>query len=99
MELMDRESRKRLQSESDSKKNQDKYVEELQVREEELQQQLSAMKTEKQRLEDTIYRLKKESMASTVMIKQMSKKAEDEKNANVSEVWLLMSLFTVSLLF
>lgn len=84
MEIMQKESRKRLESESDSKKNQDKFVEELHARELQLLQQVSTLKTDKQRLEDTIYRLKTESMASSVSLKQLEDKIDGEKIVNVS---------------
>ena len=81
---MQNETRKRMESESDSKKNQDKFVEELHAREQELLQQLSVLKTDKQRLEDTIYRLKTESMATSVTLKQLEEKLGGEKAMNVS---------------
>lgn len=84
MEIMQKESRKRLESESDSRKNQDKFLEELHAREHELLLQVSALKTDKQRLEDTIYRLKTESMEKSVTVKQLEENIDVEKNTNVS---------------
>lgn len=83
VESLQKESRKRLESESDSKKNQDRFVEELHAREQELLQQLSSLKFDKQRLEDTIYRLKTESMTSSVTLKQLEDNIEGEKSLNV----------------
>ena len=84
LELLHRESRKRLESESDSKKNQDKLVDELHAREKELQHTICTLQTDKHRLEDTIYRIKTEAMANNVALKQMKEKLEQEKTASVS---------------
>lgn len=83
---MQKESKKILESENNSKKSRDKFVEELHAREDELLQELLAIKTEKQRLEDTIYRLKTESMSTSVTLKQLEQKLEEEKNVNVGVV-------------
>ena len=93
MEIMQKESRKRLESESDSRKNQDRFVEELHAREKELLQQLSLLKNDKQRLEDTIYRLKTESMTSSVSLKQLQENFDREKNTNVSELLRCLCVF------
>ena len=92
LELLHRESRKRLESESDSKKNQDKLVDELHAREKELQQTISALQGDKHRLEDTIYRIKAEAMANTVALKQMEEKVEQEKVASVSVKHMVVTL-------
>ncbi len=86
MASMQKESKKILESENNSKKSRDKFVEELHAREDELLQELLAIKTEKQRLEDTIYRLKTESMSTSVTLKQLEQKLEEEKNVNVGVV-------------
>lgn len=83
VDVLQKESRKRLESESDSRKNQDKFVEELRAREQDLLQQVSAHKTDKQRLEDTIYRLKAEALTTSVTLKQLEENMVEEKNMNV----------------
>lgn len=83
MDVLQKESRKRLESESDSRKNQDKFMEELRSREQELMQQISQLKVDKQRLEDTIYRLKTESLTTSVTVKQLEENITQEKNMNV----------------
>ena len=50
--------RRRQQSEADVKKQQDKALDEALNKEQVLKQQLAELGTDKQRLEDTIYRLK-----------------------------------------
>ena len=83
VDVLQRESRKRLESESDSRKNQDKFVEELRAREQDMLQQVSALKTDKQRLEDTIYRLKAEALTTTVTLKQLEENMMEEKTSRV----------------
>ena len=83
VDVLQRESRKRLESESDSRKNQDKFMEELRSREQELMQQISQLKVDKQRLEDTIYRLKTESLTTSVTVKQLEENITQEKSMNV----------------
>jgi len=84
MKLVQKESRKRLQSETDSKKHNDKLIEELLSREQSLQENVSALKSDKQRLEDTVYRLKSEAMSVGVSLKQLKEELEDERKEKVS---------------
>ncbi|CAI8056927.1 Rho-associated protein kinase 2, partial [Geodia barretti] len=73
------ETRRRLQSVSDSKRDTEKRVEELQVRERELMEQVSSTTAEKHRLEDTICRLKSEAMASATSVSEAMELLEREK--------------------
>ena len=82
---MQSESRKRLQSETDSKRNNDKYIDDLQAREKTLLDQVTELKSGKQRLEDTVYRLKSEAMATTESIKELKEQLDEEKRKKVSE--------------
>ena len=84
LKVVQNESRKRLQSETDSKRHNDKLIDELQSREASLLDQLSALKSDKQRLEDTVYRLKSESMSVDMSLKQLRDELEDEKKEKVS---------------
>lgn len=83
VEVLQNESRKRLQSESDTKKNQEKVVEELQTREQTMLEQVRELKQDKQRLEDTIYRLKTEAMATNVSQQNMKEDLAKEREATV----------------
>ncbi len=80
---MQNESRKRLQSESDSKRHQDKLLEEAQAQEQLLLQQLAEAKADKQRLEETIFRLKSEAMALESTLREAKEQAEDERKTAV----------------
>ncbi len=82
--MIQSESRKRLQSETDSKRQNDKMIDELQSREKSLLDQLSGLKSDKQRLEDTVYRLKSEAMSVDVSLKQIKEELEDERKEKVS---------------
>ncbi len=84
LKVIQNESRKRLKSETDSKRHNDKLIDELQSREASLLDQLSALKSDKQRLEDTVYRLKSESMSVDMSLKQLRDELEDEKKEKVS---------------
>ena len=81
--MVQNESRKRLQSETDSKRHHDKFIEELQSREQSLLDQVSTLKSDKHRLEDTVYRLKSEAMSVGVSLKQIKEELEDEKKEKV----------------
>lgn len=83
MTALQTESRKRLQSESDNKRHQEERVEELQAREQLLLQQLTESKTDKQRLEETIYRLKTEAAASEAALREVREQVEGERKMAV----------------
>ena len=61
-------------------------VDDLIAREQDLLKLVSSLKTDKQRLEDTIYRLKTEGLANTVALKQLEEKVDGEKIMNVSKI-------------
>jgi biotin operon repressor len=84
VDVLQSESRKRLQSESDIKKSQEKMVEELHTREQKMLEQVRELKQDKQRLEDTIYRLKTEAMATNVSQQKIKQALEKEREALVS---------------
>ena len=83
IDILQTESRKRLESESDIKKSQEKIVEELHAREQKVLEQVRELKQDKQRLEDTIYRLKTEAMATNVSQQKMKEELEKEREALV----------------
>ncbi len=84
LKVIQSESRKRLQSETDNKRQNDKLIEELQSREKSLLDQLSGLKSDKQRLEDTVYRLKSEAMSVDVSLNQIKEELEDERKEKVT---------------
>ncbi|KAL5456925.1 hypothetical protein EMCRGX_G034152 [Ephydatia muelleri] len=75
------EMRRRQQSETDVKRQQDKLLDESINREQALKQQLAELMTDKQRLEDTIYRLKTETMNKNTALKEIREQLEQEKQA------------------
>jgi chromosome segregation ATPase len=79
LQALQSESRRRLQSETDSKRDTEKRLEELQTRERGLLAQVSETTAEKHRLEDTICRLKSEGMASATSLKEALEQLEKEK--------------------
>ena len=83
MDALQRESRKRLQSESDIKKSQEKFVDELQTREQRMLELVRELKQDKQRLEDTIYRLKSEAMATNVSQQKLKEDLAKEREEMV----------------
>ena len=58
-------------------------MEELHVREQKMLEQVRELKQDKQRLEDTIYRLKTEAMATNVSQQKMKVALEKERDALV----------------
>lgn len=95
VDVLQTESRKRLQSESDIKKNQEKMVEELHVREQKMLEQVRELKQDKQRLEDTIYRLKTEAMATNVSQQKLKEELEKERDALVRNPVVILRAMTV----
>ena len=95
VDVLQTESRKRLQSESDIKKSQEKMVEELHVREQKMLKQVRELKQDKQRLEDTIYRLKTEAMATNVSQQKLKEELEKERDALVRNPVVILRAMTV----
>ena len=83
VDALQSESRKRIQSESDIKKSQEKVLEELQAKEQKMLEQVRELRQDKQRLEDTIYRLKTEAMATNVSQQKLKDDLAKEREAMV----------------
>lgn len=58
-------------------------MDELRAREQNTLQQVTKLQLDKQRLEDTIYRLKTEAVANKDSVREMKEQLEDEKKRNV----------------
>ena len=76
------ESRLRLQSASDSKQQQDKLHETLQT----FRDMVAELKSDKLRLQETIYRLKSEAMSSSIATKELKEQLEEERRNLVRQV-------------
>ena len=83
VDALQSESRKRIQSESDIKKSQEKVLEELQTKEQKMLEQVRELRQDNQRLEDTIYRLKTEAMATNVSQQKLKDNLAKEREAAV----------------
>ena len=60
-------------------------MEELHTREQKVREQVREMKQDKQRLEDTIYRLKTEAMATNVSQEKLKEELAKERESMVGE--------------
>ena len=92
-------SQKELELKNYSTNKKDERLEELQANEQELLQQVSSFKVDKQRLESTINRLEAESMTTAATMKQVEANLEEEKAANVSVGFLFTSYVTLALIW
>ena len=91
MDAVQSESRKRIQSQSDIKKDQEKIMDDLRAREQNTLQQVSKLQSDKQRLEDTIYRLKTEAVTTKESLRELREQLHEEKQRNVSCMKILVS--------